>query len=225
MSPDRERLVIEHRHLVDVLAWKFARRVRVDRDDLVSDGNLGLVIAARDWNPEKAPFVQYAWIRIEGHIRDGMRSRDPLKRVDRRQQTQITRARDQFCLREQRFPTHVELASELEITSRELSEWQKFCMNALPACLDKIIEMDNERDGEPEHTIVVDERDDFYAAECRADLESFLSKLTLRERRQVEFRYSGDFTFKEVGARFGYSESRACQIETTALKKIASVSA
>ncbi len=58
--------------------WK-----RVEFDDMVSDGNIGLLEAVDRYNPALAKFETYMHKRVEGSIYDGLRRRDFLKRSAR----------------------------------------------------------------------------------------------------------------------------------------------
>jgi RNA polymerase sigma factor for flagellar operon FliA len=56
-----------------------------DREDLIADGVLGLVQAARRYRDDAgAPFGAYAARRVRGQVLDALRERDPLTRSARR---------------------------------------------------------------------------------------------------------------------------------------------
>ena len=56
----------------------------VEYEELVADGNVGLVKSLRDFDPSRGvPFRAYSMQRIKGEILDGLRSRDVLSRYDR----------------------------------------------------------------------------------------------------------------------------------------------
>ena len=74
-----EELVTEHLPLVDQVVARVSARFprHVDRDELRNAGRLGLVEAARRYDPStEVPFDRYAAIRIRGAILDSTRSRD-----------------------------------------------------------------------------------------------------------------------------------------------------
>ena len=67
------------------VVWKFIRNnnipAHVDKEDMLSDGYLGLIDAKAKFDPDVMPnFLGYANIRIRGAIIDGMRSREWLPR-------------------------------------------------------------------------------------------------------------------------------------------------
>ncbi|HWE01851.1 MAG TPA: sigma-70 family RNA polymerase sigma factor [Tepidisphaeraceae bacterium] len=63
--------------MVHSLAWQLLRRLpnKVDADDLISEGQVGLLRAARDFNSARgAEFSTYAYWRIRGAMMDWIRS-------------------------------------------------------------------------------------------------------------------------------------------------------
>lgn len=71
----RHRLIESCQGLVRSLAWKIHRKLpsRVELDDLIAFGQVGLAEAARDFDPGKGPkFSTYAHYRIRGAVFDGL---------------------------------------------------------------------------------------------------------------------------------------------------------
>lgn len=56
---------------------------QVDERDLISAGYLGLVDAARRWDPRRGPFRRFASTRVLGSMLDQLRKDDPLSRSAR----------------------------------------------------------------------------------------------------------------------------------------------
>ena len=85
MDAERSRLVTENLGLVEYVAGMLKKRLpMVEYDELVADGNLGLVKAARAFDPTRGVrFQTYAFQTIRGHIIDGLRRRDYLSRSQR----------------------------------------------------------------------------------------------------------------------------------------------
>jgi RNA polymerase sigma factor for flagellar operon FliA len=95
----------------------------VERDDLISDGVLGLMGAIDKFDPDRgAQFQTYAVARIRGAIVDGLRASDWVPRLVREQMRDITSASVALEHRLQRRPTESELAEELGISERELTK-------------------------------------------------------------------------------------------------------
>jgi RNA polymerase sigma factor FliA len=84
-NADRQQLMMSCQGLVRALAWKIHRKVshRIDLEDLVSYGQVGLAEAARDFDPERGiQFTTYAYHRIRGAIFDGLGTFGWFKRAD-----------------------------------------------------------------------------------------------------------------------------------------------
>jgi RNA polymerase sigma factor (sigma-70 family) len=65
--------------MVRTLAWQLKRKVpsRIDEEELISEGQVGLLRAARDFDPTRgAAFATYAYWRIRGSMLDWIRSQN-----------------------------------------------------------------------------------------------------------------------------------------------------
>jgi RNA polymerase sigma factor for flagellar operon FliA len=74
-AEERQKLIEEGQPLVYSLASRIYRSIpiRVDFDDLVAYGELGLSEAARDFDPRREiQFSTFAWYRVRGAIYDGV---------------------------------------------------------------------------------------------------------------------------------------------------------
>lgn len=98
---DRAALVTAYRPLVDVEARRLAKRLPafVALDDLVSEGYVALLKAARRYDPSTGvPFGAYARRRLRGALLDALRSLDPLSRRDRAEVSAGTKAWEEVSL-------------------------------------------------------------------------------------------------------------------------------
>lgn len=68
---ERNKLIVEHLYLVRIIASSFNAPVEID--ELISLGNVGLVLAARGFDPTRGlAFSTYAYPRIKGVIQNGL---------------------------------------------------------------------------------------------------------------------------------------------------------
>ena len=119
-SPAQEldALIQEHIDLVGRVVNRVTSMYprHVDRKELWSAGALGLVEAARRFDPEAGvPFERYAPIRIRGAIIDSTRTRDWASRSVRRRHRELTQAEEQFNETAGRAPSKEELSTLLGI--------------------------------------------------------------------------------------------------------------
>ena len=82
-----------------------------DREDLIADGVLGLVQAARRYRGDRgASFGAYAARRVRGQILDALRERDPLTRSARRAFRAAQRASEDGGVASPAAPPYVEVS-------------------------------------------------------------------------------------------------------------------
>jgi RNA polymerase sigma factor FliA len=116
-----ENLAERNRRLVIPIARNFQKRLppSVDFDDLVGAGNLGLVEAARRYNPARgSSFNTFAKHRIRGAIGDSLRRIDHVSRYLRSQQKVAEQATAELMTTLGRHPTEAEVADKLQIPLR-----------------------------------------------------------------------------------------------------------
>jgi RNA polymerase sigma factor for flagellar operon FliA len=122
---DRERLILEH---LPQVRW-IARRVyesihrRVELDDLISIGTMGLIAAIDRFDPARLLQLKtYAEYKIRGAILDTLRSLDGLSRDGRRRNKKTETARAELERRLQRTATHAEVADEMGLSPKEYGD-------------------------------------------------------------------------------------------------------
>ena len=112
-SRDADDLIRRHLTLVRVAVARIGTRVppHVDRDDLVAAGHLGLVQAARAFDPSRGvPFDRYAQLRITGAIQDELRSLDTATRRGRAAMRRLDQATEVLSMELGRLPSTSEVA-------------------------------------------------------------------------------------------------------------------
>lgn len=120
-------LVRDHLDLVGRTVAKVSARYprHVDREELWNAGALGLVEAARRYNPESGiPFERFAAIRIRGAIIDSTRTRDWASRSVRRRYREIEETSSSLRDETGRDPDKETLAKALGISVEDLEKTQ-----------------------------------------------------------------------------------------------------
>jgi len=218
-----EELILKYLPLVRHVVQKVAAHLSaaVDTDDLISAGALGLVRAARAFDPShQATFKTYAYIRIRGAVLDEIRDgafvspavHQNIRRAERSYQLLATRLGHP--------PEDAELAEEMGITSHEL---YRILEEARKQQFLSIHGLDEESpalgrflpaDGAPSP------EDEAERREILGRLAEAIKQLPERDRLMLLLYYERDLTMKEIAAVLGVTESRVSQLHASAVFKL-----
>lgn len=221
----RDRLVMENLALVRAIALRIHDHLPacVDLDDLIHEGQLGLLDAAERFDPGKnLSFSVYARHRIRGAILDSLRESDWATRTQRQQQRRVRQATHELQAALHRSPTEDELADK---TGIEVSRLRRVALDLRDACLlsGSNRAVDNDELPAPEFLAKPDSRPDSICArrEIREELGAAMGKLSERHRLVLSLYYHHEMSMKEIGDTLGVNESRVSQIHRTALTAMA----
>ena len=196
--------VAEHLPLVRFIAVRVAATipVRIDLDDLIQTGTIGLLDAVRRYDPSKGiPFPAYARFRIRGAILDSLRQLDWATRNQRKQRKAAASA-DSADGGTQAGPAQFfMLGPVISLSTRNESQ------DELPA--------PDVACGEGLHP------DRLYeVAEARDLIGRAMHTLPSRYREVVKLYYYSEQSMREIGRTLGVNESRISQIHKAALIKM-----
>jgi RNA polymerase sigma-B factor len=180
-------------------------------EDLVQVGALGLVAAARRYDPDRGvPFAAYAAPTVDGELRRHLRDRTSTIRVPRREQALAGALRRAAVSTAQRLGHEAslgEIAAAAGLTRREAERVLGGTAAAAPLTW----------------------LDDAASAAASAELEACERRLLLRaalaglepgERTALALRFGGELSLTEVGRRLGLSPRQAARIVRRALEKV-----
>jgi RNA polymerase sigma factor for flagellar operon FliA len=223
-NSNREQLILEHYPLVRTIAARMIRRLpsSVELDELVNVGALGLIDAVDRFDPSRrVPFKAYAEIRVRGAIVDSLRGADWVPRSVRRKVNRIEAARDKLTRKFDRVPTHIEMAAELEMS---VKAYEDLCGDAQ---IRRLVSLDAPVDDENATTLserIGNDDEDVLTAwsreELKAEVMSAVHHLPKKERTAVALYYLHELTLKEIGEVLGVTESRACQLRASGVKRL-----
>ncbi len=221
-----EALVEDHMPLVQAVArgWRARCRTTLDYEDLLQAGALGLVQAARRFDPARtSAFAAFAAERIRGAICDFLREADPVTRGRRQAVRSLDSTAARLRVELQREPRAEELASALGWTP-EATEQARGDVAALASGWATVCEAPSDDAGAP---LATDRSGDdpfetLARSEQRAWLVREIAELPERERLVLAMSYlePDELTLKEIGEILGVTESRACQLRTAALRRL-----
>jgi RNA polymerase primary sigma factor len=196
--------------------------------DLINEGNLGLIKAAKRFDETRGfKFISYAvwWIRqsiLQALAEQSRVVRLPLNRVGA-----LNKIGKAFSNLEQAFerePSANEIAEELEMTPFEVSDTLKisgrhismdapFSQGEDNRLLDVI---QNEHQPSPDHQLMIES--------LKREIERALNTLTRREAEVVKLYFGLDrehpLTLEEIGEKFDLTRERVRQIKEKAIRRL-----
>lgn len=197
-------------------------------EDLINEGNLGLIKAAERFDETRGfKFISYAvwWIRqsiLQALAEQSRIVRLPLNRVGAI--NKITKALDDLGQQFEREPSLDELAEKMDMSTYELAETLK--TSARHLSLDAPFQqgdgnnlldvLENEHQPPPDSSLMTES--------LKMEIEKVLSTLTDREARIIKLYFGIDqdrpLTLEEIGERFNLTRERVRQIKEKALRKL-----
>jgi len=223
-------LTQQHVGLVHHVARQLARRLhdKVDLDELVSAGALGLMQAAASYEPERGlTFSTYAVPRIRGSMLDELRRHDHMSRGARRKARAITAAREALVHRLGREPKATEVAVELSVSIDTLRQWELDVDGAVEVSLDVAPRALRDEGHATAAGAIADENastvDERLGQEERIALLGLAIRgLRAQERTVLALYFYEELTLQEIARVLGLSASRISQIRAEALVKLRS---
>jgi len=218
-----DELVCANLRFVISVAKKFQHQ-GLTLEDLISEGNLGLIRAAHKFEAERGfKFITCAlwWVRqaiVESITMNGKAIRLPLSRI--RDMAKVKKAINEFNARESRDPIFEEIVRETGLTESKVVMSMK-AVNTMSSMDEPI----GEEDFTLGDTISDDtfKTDDSGTSEKIDAVNRILDTLTDREKTiiQLTFGVGGEEkTIEEISATIGLGKERIRQIREAALRKL-----
>jgi RNA polymerase sigma factor for flagellar operon FliA len=215
-----QQLIEECQGLVRSLAVAIRRKLppQVDLEDLVAYGQIGLVEAARDFDPSRGGrFSTYAYYRIRGAIYDGLSKMSWFGRQDQRRLRCDRMSNDVLRLEGEQ----AEAAAEGDLTADV--RWFRNVTRAL-AIVYLATQMDSERGNGLESVVDRSEPEAPAIAvgrEISQRLHELVAALPPEAATLIRATYFEGLTLQEAGTRLGVSKSWASRLHARALQRLA----
>ena len=196
--------------------------------DLINEGNLGLIKAAKRFDETRGfKFISYAvwWIRqsiLQALAEQSRIVRLPLNRVGALNKIgkELSKLEQEY----ERIPSAAELAESLDMTISEVSDTLRISGRHLSVDApfaqgedNRLLDvLENEETPNPDNELM--------GESLKVEIERALSKLTKREAEVIRL-YFGigrehSLTLEEIGERFDLTRERVRQIKEKALRKL-----
>jgi RNA polymerase sigma factor for flagellar operon FliA len=205
-----EALLQRHGTLVDRVARRVAARSghAVSPDDLWSAGALGLLDAARRFDPTRdVRFETFAEHRIRGAMIDELRRMDHLPRRLRAQVERVADVRLRLHQQLGRDPSPDEVASAAGIEPDDVDGLAALSQPLVPVRADL-----------PDPSRAPDER--LASAEMAQELAEAVAALPDRLQSLLALHYQEGLTYREIAQVLGVSQPRVCQLHAEAVQQL-----
>jgi RNA polymerase sigma factor for flagellar operon FliA len=223
-SPEeRDHLILEHLPQVKLIARRVHESIhhRVELDDLISVGTMGLIAAIDRFDPDRnLKLKTYAEHKIRGAILDHLRTLDNLSRDDRTRTKQSEAARAALEHRLQRTPTQTEVADEMGLSLREYSETLTKAGADAPVSLDAQI---NHADGALKFSDLLPDsaaqspEQELVASELRSFVSNAVNSLEPKTKSIITLHYAHGLTMRAIAPLLAMSEWQVQQIRRKAI--------
>ncbi len=224
-EPDTNDLVRDHLDLVGRTVAKVSARYprHVDREELWNAGALGLVEAARRFNPDAGiPFERYAAIRIRGAIIDSTRTRDWASRSVRRRYREMDETSESLRDADGHEPDRQTLAKALGVTIEELDKTQAQSAASMLLYLDHQRPEDNVslRDTIVDHDLSTQPEAALEQREMLGTLRNSVEGLPGTHGEVIERYYFKGEMLQDIAKDLGVTQARVSQIRSEALTSL-----
>lgn len=222
-NPNFNQLIEDYAPLVKRIGHHLKGRLppSVQLDDLIQSGMIGLIEAARKYEPSKgASFETYAGIRIRGAMLDEIRKGDWAPRSVHRNSRKIADAIRFVESQTGRDAQDHEVAAALDMSLEEYHTHLQDGLGSRLFSFEDLLSQPGEREGE---LINHDDSGPFEGLQSehfQKQLAHAISTLPEREQLVLALYYDEELNLKEIGAVLEVSESRVSQIHSQAAHRL-----
>lgn len=222
-------LYTQNERMIQKIATSFAGLGEFD--DMRQEAYFGLIAAADNWTPDGGSnFISYAYFWIHQAIRRYIDNAVDNIRIPVHRKEQILKYRkycSDFKKDHGRQPTRNEIARELSVSLQQLDEIRRSDAMATIVSLSSPV-ADEETGLTLEDTIqdpadlIAEVENQIQDEQLRETIWKVVDGLGEKESAIIRKRYQERKTLRECGAAFGFSLSRARELENKALRKLRS---
>lgn len=224
-SSARNKLVMSFSYIAESLAVQLRGLSSgyAQVEDMISQGILTLIDCIERFDPEKGiRFEAYAYMRVRGGIIDLIRKQDWVPRRVRQTAKEINAANSELSHKLMREPTQEELAEEMGISVKKLSQYNCEISNASVLSFEELIQNVSQMGDVFEQSSGDDEMPErrLMRSEMRDVLANAIENLTERERLVVTLYFYEGLNLSEIAEVLEVSVQRVSQINAKSVSKL-----
>jgi len=224
VATHQNRRIVAGIPFVEALARRMAATMpnSIDIGDLVQDGVIGLIDAARRFDEGRGiKFETFAERRVRGAMIDALR-KDAWPRGVRRQRRELDAARESLRRELGHEPSMADLAARVGSDEKRLSR-TIVRINTIEAT--SPLATGEHMDESSLPTALVPSEPDapdaaYEKTEIRERVRAAIRTLPARECKVIGLYYYGEVTMKQIGAEIGVNESRVSQLHARAIRRL-----
>jgi RNA polymerase sigma factor FliA len=187
-------------------------------EDLVAAGSVGLIKAARDFNPSlQAEFKTYAYIRIRGSVLDELRNFSLLSPNAEKQIKEASQTSLEIANQTGKVPTDEELADKLQISVEKLYQTYENARTRNFVSIDSVSENSTSLGASLIASDIPSPSDQLEQSELVEKLTEAIQQLSERQRQIIILYYQKELTMKQIAEVFNITEPRVSQLHASAL--------
>lgn len=215
----RNKLIEHHlplvKHIAKKIHTKLSNSSSVKNDELSSAGNIGLISAVDNFDPNRGvAFSTFAWIRIRGAMLDDLRENSWIPRLVRQRSQKFERASHSLLGKLGRKPTEKELISELKISAKEFAKYRQDAHPTEMVSIQNIMGCHNSDNQDNAEWALPPSKKEL--SQDRIILRKDMRDMLLRELTKTEYfiivlYYHEELRMKEIAKILDMSESRISQ--------------
>lgn len=216
-----EQVIDTYAPLVKRIAHHLLGRLppNIQVDDMVQSGMIGLIEAAKSYDPDKgASFQTFAGIRIRGAMLDEIRRGDWAPRSVHRNSRRVSEAIHQVECQTGRDPSPQEIANEMGVS---LDEYHRILQDSNSSKIIGFEDLGVTEDAlRPANSHTDEPPTEVDNKRLQQFIKEGIKHLPQREALVLALYYNEDLNLREVGEILEVSESRVSQIHSQAMCRL-----
>jgi RNA polymerase sigma factor for flagellar operon FliA len=221
-SQEKEKIIKDFLPAVRYTAYRLSRHLppQISVDDLVSVGLNGLLAALGRFEPGKVNLKTYAKYRIKGAMLDELRRAEWVPRSRKKKINALKEMQGKLEEELKRPPEDEEVAEALNISLNEYFQILEESQRGVTFTLEDVKSAAVNLRDNIQHPNNKDPLNLLEELDQKKIMAHLIDGLPEKEKMIISLYYWKEMTMKQVGAVFGLTEARICQLHNQALIRL-----